>query len=70
MPGPYRVVDLRDETAAEYIVPRAASVEQAADKALGLKLQRSGRPPDLVAKVYFSSHWGSTTMVRLYSKPA
>ena len=66
----YRVVDCRDETPnpTEIIVPQAVSPEDAAFKATGNTLVRSGRRSDLRVRVYFQHADQPMSMVRLYSK--
>lgn len=67
----YRVMDLRSDTIdiLEHNVP-AKSPEDAARTVLGLELVRSGRKPDLVARVYWQTDGQPMNMVRLYSKVA
>jgi hypothetical protein len=66
----YRVVDCRSTIIDpnEVIIPKAASPEEAAFKALGETLVRSGRRSDLRARVYFQHPNQPMSMVRLYSK--
>ncbi|MGV8853193.1 MAG: hypothetical protein ACOH2L_00975 [Devosia sp.] len=66
----YRIVDCRNQTdgAAELEVPSATSPEDAAFKALGESLVRSGRRSDLRARVYFQHPGQVLSMVRLYAK--
>jgi hypothetical protein len=64
----YQVVDLRDQINPMTPV-QATSPEDAATKVLGIAVFRSGRRPDLVARVYWNSA-EARNMVRLYSVPA
>lgn len=65
----YRVVDLRNaDTPAETRITGAKTPEEAALKALGLHLVRSGRKAALVARVYWKNGDQPTNMVRLYSR--
>lgn len=63
----FRVVDLRGGD-LDIVIGDAVSPEQAAYKALGLELVRSGPKRALVAKVYWQPIGQALTMVRLYSK--
>lgn len=66
----YRVVDLRTNVidAVEILVDGVTSPESAAEKALGMRLVRSGSRKDLVARVYWQPLGQPVTMVRLYCK--
>jgi hypothetical protein len=68
----YRVVDLRTKVieADEVLVEGVASPEAAAEKALGMRLVRSGAKKDLVARVYWQPLGQPVSMVRLYSMAA
>ena len=68
----YTVVDLRPNNAgvAAEIVTDAHSPEDAATRALGLDLVRSGRQADLQAKVYFQYPDKPLNVVRLYARNA
>lgn len=59
----YRVLDVRKGD--EVLVADVRSPQEAAKRALGLELKRSGKTRNLVAKVY-SEHPGGVSMVRLY----
>ena len=63
----FRVVDLRPQ-GKEVTVEGASSPEDAARKALGIDVVRSGAKKDLVAKVYWQPMEQPLTMVRLYAK--
>jgi hypothetical protein len=60
----FRIVDVRDEPPVE-LVTEGASPERAAEELLSLKLIRSGRPPNLVCRVFWQNG-ENTNMVRLY----
>ena len=66
----YRVVDCRTNVVEpqEVIVASAASPEDAALKAFGEVLARSGRRDDLRVRVYFQHPGQVMSMVRLYAK--
>ena len=66
----YRVVDCRSAIIDpnEIIISQASSPEDAAFKAMGETLLRSGRRSDLRARVYFQHPNQPMSMVRLYSK--
>lgn len=66
----YRVVDCRGGVAdaSEIIIAGAISPEDAALKAIGETLVRSGRRGDLRVQVYFQHAGQPMSMVRLYSK--
>jgi hypothetical protein len=66
----YRIVDCRSTiiNPGEIVISRASSPEDAAFKALGETLVRSGRRSDLRARVYFQRSNQPLTMVRLYAK--
>lgn len=66
----YTVVDLRSNRAGHAIevVTEAHSPEDAAIRALGLDLVRSGRMADLQAKVYFQYPDKPLNLVRLYAR--
>ncbi|HEY0033328.1 MAG TPA: hypothetical protein VGB81_08690 [Devosia sp.] len=66
----YRVVDCRSAIIDpnEIIISQASSPEDAAFKAMGETLVRSGRRSDLRARVYFQHPNQPMSMVRLYSK--
>lgn len=68
----YTVVDLRpnDVGIAPEVVTDAHSPEDAATRALGLDLVRSGRMADLQAKVYFQYPDKPLNLVRLYARTA
>lgn len=72
MPLSYRVVDLASGGAepVEHLVEGVASPEAAAEKALGIRLFRSGRKAELRARVYFQRPGTPLSMVRLYTRPA
>lgn len=63
----FRVVDLRPQ-GKEVTVEGASSPEDAARKALGIDVVRSGAKKDLVAKVYWQPMEQPLTMVRMYAK--
>lgn len=65
----FEVIDLRTEIiASAKMVEDASSPEDAARKALGIDVFRSGRRSDLVARVYWQRMGEPKNMVRLYSK--
>ena len=66
----FRVVDCRTKTDEpnEILVQQAVSPEDAALKAIGETLVRSGRPSDLRVRVYFQHPDQPMSMVRLYAK--
>ena len=66
----YRVVDCRTTIIDpnEIIISQASSPEEAAQKAIGETLVRSGRRSDLRARVYFQHPNQPISMVRLYAK--
>lgn len=66
----YRIVNCKNDgnEPIEMIVPQAASPEDAALKATGQTLVRSGRQSDLQLRVYFQHAEQPLSMVRLYSK--
>lgn len=66
----YRVVDCRSDVIdpKEVIIDNAGSPEDAALKAVGEVLVRSGRRQDLRVRVYFQHPGQVMSMVRLYSK--
>lgn len=66
----YRVVDCRNNVIdpQEVIVDNAASPEDAALRAIGEALVRSGRRTDLRVRVYFQHPGQVMSMVRLYTK--
>ena len=66
----YRVVDCRNTIIDpnETIISQAGSPEEAAFKAIGETLVRSGRRSDLRARVYFQHPNQPISMVRLYAK--
>ena len=66
----YRVVDCRNNIVdpEELIIDSAASPEDAALKAIGEVLVRSGRRDDLRVRVYFQRPGQVMSMVRLYAK--
>jgi len=65
----YRVVDCSSDLAGSLIiVPKANTPEEAARLALGEVLVRSGRPPELRARVYYEEEDQVLSMVRLYSR--
>lgn len=72
MPVSYRVIDLASGGAepVEHVVDGVATPEAAAEKALGARLFRSGRKPELRARVYFQRPGMPLSMVRLYAKAA
>ena len=61
----FRVIDLRTAVIEPEAAIEAASPEEAAEKALGVKAFRSGAPKHLVCRVYWVTN-GPTNMVRLY----
>lgn len=65
----FRVIDLRANTIVPEIKVEAKSPEEAAEKALGVMLVRSGLPKTLACRVYWTEG-GQTNMVRLYGQPA
>jgi len=66
----FEVVDVRtDIIEASATIEGASSPEDAARKALGIEVFRSGRRQDLVARVYWQRMGEPKNMVRLYSKP-
>jgi hypothetical protein len=60
----YRVVDVRD-TAQQFEII-AQTPEEAVRRTLGLLVTRSGKTPNLVAKVYWRTSASPLCMVRLY----
>jgi hypothetical protein len=65
----YRIVDPQAvDGKSEILVGKAQSPEDAAFKATGEMLVRSGRPLDLRVRVYFQQEGQPTTMVRLYRR--
>lgn len=66
----YRVVDLREtlQDSLDVVIENAKSPEDAASRALGLDVVRSGARKDLVAKVYWQPIGTPPNMVRLYRK--
>ena len=66
----YRVVDCRSnaDPLPEVTVDGAASPEDAALRAVGEVLVRSGRQSDLRVRVYFQHPGQMMSMVRLYAK--
>lgn len=66
----FRVVDCRSDIIdpQEKIIDGASSPEDAALKAIGEVLVRSGRRQDLRVRVYFQHPGQVMSMVRLYSK--
>lgn len=69
MASRYRVVVLRPaEQANEIFIDTARSPEDAAFKATGEMLVRSGRPGDLRVRVYFQQDGQPLSMVRLYRR--
>jgi hypothetical protein len=66
----YRIVDCRagQTDGQETIVEAASSPEDAARKAIGEVLVRSGRRSDLRARVYYQYPEQPLSMVRLYAK--
>lgn len=66
----YTVVDMRphDACTPAETVTHAHSPEDAATRALGLDLIRSGRLADLQAKVYFQYPDKPLNLVRLYAR--
>lgn len=66
----YRVVDCRTDVInpQEMIIDSASSPEDAALKAVGETLVRSGRRGDLRVRVYFQHPGQVMSMVRLYAK--
>ena len=61
------MVDLRCAN-LDLVVEGASSPEDAARKALGVEVVRSGSKRDLIAKVYWQPLGQPLTMVRLYTK--
>jgi len=70
MPGPFRILDLREDPPTEHVVEHATNPQKAGQLALGFPLVRSGARRNFVAKVYFEGDHGMTTMVRLYKAEA
>jgi hypothetical protein len=67
----YRIIDLLTEVIdPEAIVVDAPSLEQAAERALGVSLTRSGSRRDLRARVYYQKPAEPMNMVRLYGRVA
>jgi hypothetical protein len=66
----YRIVDCRTNVVdpQDLIVDNAHSPEDAALKAIGEVLVRSGRRTDLRVRVYFQHPGQVVSMVRLYAK--
>lgn len=65
----FRVIDLQTEAIdPNEIVVHAASPEDAARRALGADLVRSGAKRDLRARVYFTHPGAALSMVRLYAR--
>lgn len=66
----YRVVDCRSNVVdpQEVLIDSAASPEDAARKAIGELLVRSGRRTELRVRVYFQHPGQPISMVRLYAK--
>lgn len=61
-------MDCRNDEPQDIIVDSAASPEDAARKATGEMLVRSGRGSDLRVRVYFQHPGQVMSMVRLYAK--
>lgn len=67
----FEVIDLRSDTIeTSEIVENVSSPEEAARKALGIDVFRSGRKHNLVARVYWQRAGEPKNMVRLYAKSA
>lgn len=66
----FRVVDCRSQTVEpkDIIIDQASTPEDAAFKAIGEQLVRSGRRSDLRVRVYFQHAGQPLSMVRLYAK--
>lgn len=65
----HRVVDLRAGAQSdEILIDTARSPEEAAFKAIGERLVRSGQPADLRVRVYFQQDGQPMSMVRLYRR--
>lgn len=62
----YEIVDLRSEDATPVAVSGRFTAEEAASRALNMKLVRAGHPRRLVCKAYWSEAGGQRNMVRLY----
>lgn len=65
----FRVVDLRLPVAMPEHIVDAKSPEAASEIALGIRGVRSGKPLNLICRVYWQEN-GKTNMVRLYSLTA
>ena len=68
----YRIVDCRsgESDGQEILVDSASSPEDAARRATGEVLVRSGRRSDLRVRVYYQYPEQALSMVRLYAKAA
>jgi hypothetical protein len=68
----FKVVDLNSDAAGRdpQVVEGAINAEEAARKALGADLVRSGSKQNLRARVYYQKPGAAMTMVRLYTKVA
>ncbi len=62
----FRIVDLQMPVITPEHVVDAKSPEQASEIALGIRGVRSGKPSNLICRVYWQEN-GKTNMVRLYS---
>jgi hypothetical protein len=65
----FRVIDLRSKVVRPEQTVEARSPEQASEIALGVRGVRSGKPINLLCRVYWQES-GTTNMVRLYSATA
>ena len=66
----FRVVDCRSQIIEpeDIVIDQASTPEDAAFKAIGEQLVRSGRRSDLRVRVYFQHANQPLSMVRLYAK--
>jgi hypothetical protein len=65
----FRVIDLRSKVIQPEQTVEANSPEQASEIALGVRGVRSGKPKNLICRVYWQEV-GKTNMVRLYTVSA
>jgi len=66
----FRIVDCRSQTIdpSEIVIEQASTPEDAAFRAIGEQLVRSGRQSDLRVRVYYQHANQPLSMVRLYAK--
>lgn len=65
----FRVIDLQSQKIQPEQTVEAKSPEHASEVALGVRGVRSGKPENLICRVYWQEN-GKTNMVRLYSASA